>query len=120
VQNERTPDAKVADEGHDWRAEVGASKNSDRSVDLARSREPGRGREANTPEQIPPQRQTEAQKRNAAFAACQREADSAVPRLRTEQDEMNHYSVFAACAEKRGYHFGNGYGGRGSMNWWRG
>jgi membrane protein len=54
VQNERTPDAKVTDQGHDWRAEVGASENSDRSVDLARSREPGRGREAITPEQIPP------------------------------------------------------------------
>jgi membrane protein len=54
VQNEFTPDAKMSDHGHDWRAEVGASKNSDRSVDLARSREPGRGREANTPEQIPP------------------------------------------------------------------
>ena len=54
MQNEFTPDAKISDHGHDWRAEVGASKNSDRSVDLARSREPGRGREANTPEQIPP------------------------------------------------------------------
>jgi membrane protein len=54
VQSEFTPDAKISDHGHDWRAEVGASKNSDRSVDLARSREPGRGREANTPEQIPP------------------------------------------------------------------
>jgi membrane protein len=45
--------ASVADKGHDWRAEVGAS-NSGCSVDLARAREPGRGREANTPEQIPP------------------------------------------------------------------
>ena len=41
-------------QGHDWRAEVGARSNSGRSVDLARAREPGRGREANTPEQIPP------------------------------------------------------------------
>jgi membrane protein len=54
VQNELTPDATITHQGHDWRAEVGASKNSDRSVDLVRSREPGRGREANTPEQIPP------------------------------------------------------------------
>jgi membrane protein len=54
VRNELTPDATITDQGHDWRAVVGASKNSDRSVDLARSREPGRGREANTPEQIPP------------------------------------------------------------------
>ena len=64
--------------------------------------------------------QTEVQKRNAAIGACQREADSAVPRLQTTQDEMNRYLVFAACAEKRGYHFGNGYGGWDGMNWWRG
>jgi hypothetical protein len=51
---DRAPDVKVADAGHDWRAEIGASSNSGRSVDLARAREPGRGREANTPEQIPP------------------------------------------------------------------
>jgi membrane protein len=54
VKIERTPPAKVADEGHDWRAEMGARSDSGRSVDLARAREPGRGREANTPEQIPP------------------------------------------------------------------
>jgi membrane protein len=48
MEIERTP-AK----GHDWRAEVGATSNSGLSVDLARAREPGRGREANTPEQIP-------------------------------------------------------------------
>ena len=53
MEIERTPPPKVADKGHDWRAEVGAS-NSGCSVDLARAREPGRGREANTPEQIPP------------------------------------------------------------------
>jgi hypothetical protein len=41
-------------EGHDWRAEVGAKSDPGRSVDLARAREPGRGREAETPEQIPP------------------------------------------------------------------
>jgi membrane protein len=54
VEIERTPAAKVSDKGHDWRAEVGAKSNSGRSIDLARAREPGRGREANTPEQIPP------------------------------------------------------------------
>jgi len=54
VEIERTPAAKVADKGKDWRAEVGASNNSSRSVDLARAGEPGRGREANTPAQIPP------------------------------------------------------------------
>jgi membrane protein len=42
------------DKGHDWRAEVGAKSAAGRSVDLARADEPGRGREANTPEQIPP------------------------------------------------------------------
>src|SRR6185295_5698592 len=54
VEIERTPAAKVSDKGHDWRAEVGARSNSGRSIDLARAREPGCGREANTPEQIPP------------------------------------------------------------------
>jgi hypothetical protein len=54
VEIEGTPDAQVADKGDDWRAEVGVRSNSARSVDLARAREPGRGREANTPEQIPP------------------------------------------------------------------
>jgi membrane protein len=42
------------DKGHDWRAEVGVKNDAGRSVDLARAGEPGRGREANTPEQIPP------------------------------------------------------------------
>ena len=41
-------------EGQDWRAQVGAENKGDQSVDRARAREPGRGREANTPEQIPP------------------------------------------------------------------
>ena len=50
--------------------------------------------------------QTEAAKRNAAFAACHREADSAVPAQRTEQEEMNHYIVFSTCLEKRGYALG--------------
>jgi membrane protein len=45
--------AKEANIGHDWRAEVGARSNPGPSVDHARAREPGRGREANTPEQIP-------------------------------------------------------------------
>jgi hypothetical protein len=51
--------------------------------------------------------QSEAQKRTAAFAACHREADSAVPTLRTEQDDMNHYLVFSVCLEKRGYTIGS-------------
>jgi membrane protein len=46
--------ATVTDEGHAWRSEVGARRNSGRSVDRARARESGRGREADTPEQIPP------------------------------------------------------------------
>ncbi len=54
MEIERNSFANVADEGQDWRAEVGVRSHSDRSADLARAREPGRGREANTPEQIPP------------------------------------------------------------------
>ena len=41
------------EEADDWRAHVG-EPDDPRSSDLARSREPGRGREATTPEQIPP------------------------------------------------------------------
>lgn len=40
-------------EGDDWRAQVGEPEHA-RSADLSRSRETGRGREANTPEEIPP------------------------------------------------------------------
>src|ERR1700730_4368268 len=54
MEIERTPTAKVTEKDHDWRADVEARSNSGRSIDLARAREPGRGREANTPEQIPP------------------------------------------------------------------
>ena len=50
---ERPLSPKVADKGQDWRTEVGARSDSNRSADLARAHEPGRGREANTPEQIP-------------------------------------------------------------------
>jgi membrane protein len=50
----RAPAVKATDKGRDWRAEVGARSDSASPVDLARAREPGRGREANTPEQIPP------------------------------------------------------------------
>jgi hypothetical protein len=53
MEIDRTLSAKVVDKGQDWRTEVGSS-HSGRSADLARAREPGRGREANTPEQIPP------------------------------------------------------------------
>ena len=42
------------DKGRDWRADVAARSDSTVPVDVARAREPGRGREANTPEQIPP------------------------------------------------------------------
>jgi hypothetical protein len=38
-----------------------------------------------------------------AYAACQKEADAAFPRLNTTQDQMNHYLRFGACMEKRGY-----------------
>jgi len=42
------------EKGDDWRAEVGERSDPGLSADHARAREPGRGREANTPEQIPP------------------------------------------------------------------
>ena len=51
---DRAPAVKATDKGRDWRAEVGARSDSASPVDLARAREPGRGREANTPDQIPP------------------------------------------------------------------
>jgi membrane protein len=41
------------DEGDDWRAGVGAKSNTDELIALARARQPARGREAETPEQIP-------------------------------------------------------------------
>jgi len=41
------------DRGDDWRAHVGELPSDAHSIDLARSRELGRGRQANTPEQIP-------------------------------------------------------------------
>jgi membrane protein len=41
------------DEGKDWRAGVGLRSNSDDLIDLARAQQPARGREAETPEQIP-------------------------------------------------------------------
>jgi membrane protein len=41
------------DSGDDWRAQVG-EPNESNSIDFARARESGRGRHANTPEQIPP------------------------------------------------------------------
>jgi membrane protein len=44
-----TPDEPA----EDWRAHVG-EPDEHKSIDLVRAREPGRGRDANTPEQIPP------------------------------------------------------------------
>ena len=38
----------------DWRAHVGEPSDASISADVVRSHEPGRGREANTPEEIPP------------------------------------------------------------------
>src|SRR5437868_1034747 len=54
VKTEHAPVAKRTDEGLDWRAQVGVVSNGGLSVDLARAHERGRGREANTPEEIPP------------------------------------------------------------------
>ena len=51
---EITSEAERTDKGSDWRAQVGIGQSAPRSVDLERAREPGRGREAETPEQIPP------------------------------------------------------------------
>ena len=53
--------------------------------------------------QAPPQ--AAAATREATFAACQREADTAVP-MRTTQDQMNHYLVWASCLEKHGITLG--------------
>jgi membrane protein len=54
LEFERTSPPEQADKGRDWRAEIGVRSDAAPSVDLARAAEPGRGREANTPEQIPP------------------------------------------------------------------
>jgi membrane protein len=50
---ERAPAVTKAEEGDDWRSEVGERSDPGLSADLGRAREPGRGREAETPEQIP-------------------------------------------------------------------
>ena len=42
-----------AEKGHDWRAQVGARIDPGPSADLERAHERGRGREAETPQQIP-------------------------------------------------------------------
>ncbi len=44
--------AANAERGDDWRAQVGEQDNSGRALDLSRAREQGRGRDADTPEQI--------------------------------------------------------------------
>src|SRR5688572_18329393 len=44
--------AANAEKGNDWRAQVGERDKSGRGLDLSRAREQGRGREADTPEQI--------------------------------------------------------------------
>ena len=53
MTTERIRAAKDSDRKEDWRAEIGRRSNIDRSVDLARANERGRGRESDTPEQIP-------------------------------------------------------------------
>jgi len=50
---EGAPLSTKAERGDDWRGQVGERKDSSRSTDVERSREPGRGRQAETPEQIP-------------------------------------------------------------------
>jgi hypothetical protein len=51
--SKRTPTTNAGDKGNDWRAAVEREHNTGRAVDFARARERGRGREADTPEQIP-------------------------------------------------------------------
>src|SRR5215210_2947679 len=51
--NEHAAVAPEADKGDDWRARVGERNDPGLSADLERAREPGRGRHAKTPEQIP-------------------------------------------------------------------
>jgi membrane protein len=50
---ERAPIATNAEKEDDWRAQVGERNDPGLAADLERAREPGRGREAETPEQIP-------------------------------------------------------------------
>ena len=45
--------------------------------------------------------QAAAATREATFAACQRDADTAVP-MRTTRDQMNHYLRFTSCLERHG------------------
>ena len=45
--------ATEADQGEDWRAQVGERIDPGHAADIERAREPGRGRDAETPEQIP-------------------------------------------------------------------
>jgi membrane protein len=50
---ERAPIATNAEKEDDWRAQVGERNDPGLAADFERAREPGRGREAETPEQIP-------------------------------------------------------------------
>jgi hypothetical protein len=57
--------------------------------------------------------QTQAQKRYEAWAACRREADSAVPlsNMISEQASMNHYLAMSNCLSQRGYNINVSEGG---------
>jgi hypothetical protein len=55
--------------------------------------------------QAAPAQTAAAAKREVTFAACQKEADTTVP-MRTTQDQMNHYLVWASCLEKHGITLG--------------
>jgi invasion protein IalB len=57
--------------------------------------------------------QTQAQKRYEAWAACRREADSAVPlsNMISEQASMNHYLAMSNCLSRRGYNIDVSEGG---------
>ncbi len=53
MENKRSSAERATRNGDDWRSDIGTEPQAGHSTDLARAREPGRGREANTPEQIP-------------------------------------------------------------------
>jgi membrane protein len=53
VETAKSESSSKQDQEDDWRSQVGERSDPGLSADLARAREPGRGREADTPGQIP-------------------------------------------------------------------
>jgi hypothetical protein len=52
MENKRSSAERATGNGDDWRSHIGTEPQAGHSSDLARAREPDRGRDANTPEQI--------------------------------------------------------------------